>query len=227
MKLNEEMAELLVKKSWFKKTNKNLRGLISKNKNLLGCLLKIEDENDIGQVVRMIDFWVKNNIFGVSFEIRQDDNNQIITTEIINWVEGQNPLARGILLVEINDKTKYILLEKKYNIKTFCYEERSFSMIYPDFSGNKLVKLPQYLTKSIPGTTIKKFIDLGYIYPEDSLLGGKTNIFALSITVPDLGQIDKKRISIMEIKDLDENIDIIRDGYLLAIVAKLRSKEII
>ena len=229
MNLNNGLVLQLNKKKWFKNTNITVKNKVlgKSGDGLLKFLVDIDEENEFGEIIKLTDYWERYGLFGVSFDVRCQENNQQITTKIINWKDGKNPLARGIILIEVSGKIKYLLLEKKFNLINFKNEIKSFSVAYPDFSDGKVIKLPQRIKKAIPDSTINKFIDLGYVYPEDSLIAGKTDIFALKVSIPKMELIDKTKVKMVELTELHTSIDIFKDAYLLAIITKLKFNNII
>ena len=227
--MNEILSQRLKIKKWYQNSQKELRNLIEKemDDSVVKCLSEVQDENEFGDILNLQKIWKEENVFGTVFQVRSKENNQIIEIKSINWIEGNNPLARGIILAKTDKDELYILAEKKFNLITFKNEIKSFGIAYPDFSEGKLVKLPQKVSKAVAGQNINKFWDLGYVYADSNLIAGKSNLFAVSVDIENIESIDKDKVEIINLNEIDELIEINHDNYLVAIISKLRSKKII
>lgn len=226
--LMEQAINKLITKKWFSASELEIQENLKncKDDGFLNIIINIDDENDFGTVVRMTNYWHNSKITCVSLEIRNSLTNQVVQSDFICWNQGNNPLCRGIILIEENSKISKIVLESKYNLTTFSKEQKSFSMSFPDYSNNKVIKLPERIAQAIGNHTIVKYIDLGEIYPEDSLIYSKTILFALIININDINRIDHTKISIIDIGD-NESINNTKDGYLQSVISRLKYDKII
>lgn len=227
--MNEILGEKLKARKWYQNSQKELRDLIEKEMgdSVVKCLSEVQDENEFGDILNLQKIWKEENVFGTVFQIRSKENNQITEIKSINWIEGNNPLARGIILAKTSKGKIFLLTEKRFNLITFKEEIRSFGIAYPDFSEGKLVKLPEKISKAVETQNISKFWDLGYVYADSNLIAGKSNLFAVSVDIDEIENVDKDKIEVMEINKIEELIEFSHDSYLVAIVSKLRSKKII
>ena len=227
--MNEILGQRLNSRKWFQNSQKIVRDLIEKeiDDSIVKYLSEIQDESEFGDILNLHKIWKEESVFGTVFQIRSKENNQIKEVKSINWIESNNPLARGLILAKTSGGELYLLAEKKFNLITFKNEIRSFGIAYPDFSEGKLIKLPQKISKALAGQNINKFWDLGYVYADSNLIAGKSNLFAVSVDIGEIESVDKDKIEVVEINKVDELIEFSHDNYLIAIVSKLRSKKII
>jgi len=224
----EQLINKLKAKRWFGSSSLEIQNALTECKyvEFLNTINNIDDENDFGEIIKMTDYWTTNKISGVCFEIRNKLTNQMVQSEFICWNQGNNPLGRGVILVTENEKVTKIILEKKYNLVTYNNQVKSFSMSFPDYSDNKVIKLPQRIAEAVGQHTVIKYIDLGEIYSEDSLINGKTALFALILQVDNIDNFDSSKISVIDIKD-EEQLSHINDGYLQSIISRLKYEKII
>jgi len=227
--MNEILSQRLSSKKWYQNSQKEVKDFFEKklDDSIIKYLSEIQDENEFSDVLNLQKIWKEEDVFGTVFKIRNKGNNQVVAVKSINWIEGNNPLARGIILAKTNKDELYLLLEKKFNLIIFKNEIKSFGIAYPDFSEGKLIKLPQKISTAVGNKNIIKFWDLGYVYADSNLIAGKSNLFAVSIDIESIETIDKDKIEIVKIDKIDELIEFSHDNYLVAIVSKLRSKKII
>ncbi|MFA5894730.1 MAG: hypothetical protein WC851_03055 [Candidatus Shapirobacteria bacterium] len=228
MSVNEIILEKLNEKKWFVATDKKIKeDLVSvADTGLLKRLGELADVNEFGELQKIINLTNGENIVGLTFEVRSSVNNEVVKSEVVAWKNGDNFLSRGIIILEKDGLPTHILVEKKFNLVNFKTELQTFTMAYPDFVDGKIVKLPQKLSKAIPNHTVRMYYDLGYVYPENGLILGKTFIFALSVNVEDIGKIDTSKVQLLDINKSDEWNEI-HDSYFLSIYAQLILKKIL
>ena len=226
--LMEQLVNKLKSKKWFVSSGTEIQKKLMSCKEIsfLNKLVNIDDENDFGSVLKIIDYWHNIKITCVSFEIRNSITNQIVQSDFICWNQGNNPLCRGVILVVEDEKITKIVLEQKYNLITFSNEQKTFSMSFPDYSNHKVIKLPERIAQAVGNCKVLKYVDLGEIYPENSLIYGKTTLFALIININDINKIDHTKISTINIED-NEGINNIKDGYFHSIILRLKYDKII
>jgi len=229
MESTDILIEGLFEKKWFKNSQEEIRRFVEncEENGIKSFLNNINEENDFGDVLSLQKIWKTGRIFVTVFQIRSKENNQIVEIESLNWLEGQNPLSRGIILIEKSNKVTHVLVEKKFNLVTWRQENKSFGIAYPEFTNGKLIKFPNKISSAIPNYRIMKFWDLGYVFADDSLIAGKTDIFAASVNVDNIEEIDTDKVIIYETGKIDELIESSGDSYLLAVISRLKSKKII
>lgn len=228
MNANGAILDKLKHKKWFTATDKKIKEdlVLFSDTGLLKKLEGVADDNEYGEIQKIKSVAKGESVIAITFEVRSSTNNEVTTSEVVAWNTGDNFLSRGIILVEKDGVPTHVLVERKFNLVNFKKELQSFSMAYPDFVDGKIVKLPQKLAKAIPNHTVKMYYDLGYIYPENSLILGKTFIFALSINVDNIAEIDASKVQLLDLSKTEEWSEM-HDSYILSIYSQLILKKIL
>lgn len=222
------LLEKLNEKKWYKSSSKKIRDEVDTNlkDGLLKTLSSVNDFSDFGEVLSLYKINTSGDVVHLGFEVRFSKNNETKIIEALALQEGNNPLSKGLVLVETSGKVSHLLLERKLGLSTFKTEHQTFSMIYPDFTDGKIVKLPSRIAKSIPSHVVKKYYDLGYVWPDSNLIMAKTFVFALTVSVDDINLIDQDKVHLVSLENSDELLDI-NDGYFFTIYSRLKIKGII
>lgn len=222
------LIEKLQKRSWFKSSNKKIQVEIETDfkEGLLKLLGNIEDSNELGDILSLKEIKRLGEIVNFNFEVSFLANNEKKNIQTITWADGDNYLSRGVILIESEGKLSHFLLEKKLGLANFKLENQTFAMIYPDFTDGKIIKLPQRLAKALPNHVVKKYFDLGYVWPECNLVMAKTFVFAVVVSIENADLVDKNKVQLVPVDSFDE-LSEINDGYFLTIYSRLKFKGIL
>jgi len=245
----KEIVSRLKKHEWFQKTSKALKNkLLRLNQDYDSYLSDLADRGDeIGGliVLKMKDAMVAYKSILNVFEVRVKETNQVINYEYISSRYGKNPGFRGILLLEVDGQIKYFMLTKTEKFAV------GGNKIYNSFGGfiqynhGKLSNFPKKVEEEIKrqlglnSIEIKRFIDLGLMYPDLGLESHHVSLFAAIINADDAKNIKAlskqtlktKRntfeVSINAIDRIGEFVEKVDDSFFLACVLRLSSRGII
>lgn len=242
-----EFLTRFLERKWFKNTDfelqKEILTLPDDWDGYLSDLVKRKDEIRGLEIIKLSSFQRGDFMAFTRFLVRVLHTNQEINyREYVSYKYGNNPGYKGILLLEEDNQIKYFVIKKAEKFPIGELEYDSFGEMI-QFRQGELINLPKNAEKEIKRQLgidkieIKKFIDLGQMYPDV----GKTNLhFSLFAAVIDISKnaddikklkdkliTNTKMISfellIEPVEKLHEYIYKVDDSYFLACILRLVS----
>lgn len=186
----KDVVKDLVKRDWFKNTDSNLQkellNLPTDFDPFLRSLGKRKEEIGEVTVLKLKKLLVGNYIAVPVFEVRSNLTNQVFTYEYASWKFGKFSGYKGIILIEIGGKLEYLLIRKgeKFTIANSTHDTIGTFLAANNNEGSILPKKIEKQVKQLLGVEelpIKRFVDLGTVYPDIGMSNNQTGLYAMII----------------------------------------------
>ncbi len=241
----------LEKHKWFKNTSFEVqKDLLSLPNDFDGYLHDLTDRKDeIGGliVIRLKRFLISFKSILNVFEVMVGQTNQLVEYEYISSKYGKNPGFKGVLLLQIDGELKYFIIKKSERFAVGGQKVYDTIGGFIQFRHGKLENLPKKIDNEIKrqlgiqSLEVKRFIDLGLVYPNVGLESGHESLFAAIIEADTARHIKlladqhqtlktKKNtfeLVIIPIEKMAQFVEKVDDSFFLACVSRLFARGII
>ena len=184
----KEIIKRLQEHKWYRNTSPELKSqltLLGEDYNgFLSDLAIRKDEFGGLVVLRLKKFLTSFKTILNIFEVRVSQTNQIVDYEYVSAKYGNNPGFKGILLLEIDNKIKYFIIKKSERFAVGGDKVYDTIGGFVRFKNGRLENFPKKVEDEIKrqigleSLEIKRFIDLGLLYPNVGLESDHISLFA-------------------------------------------------
>ena len=247
----QELLSRFLERKWFKNTEfqlqKEILILPEDWEGYLADLVKRKDEIRGLEILKLTSIQRGDFMAFTRFLVRVLHTNQEINyREYVSYKYGSNPGYKGIILLEDAGEIKYFVLKKaeKFPIGEPVYDTFGEMIQY---KYGQLINLPKNAEKEIKRQLgvkeleIKRFIDLGQMYPDVGKSNQHFSLFAAVIDITKNSENIKKlkdqlitntkmisfELLIEPVDRLHEYIHKVDDSFFLACVLRLISMGLI
>jgi hypothetical protein len=190
----EEAITLLKSKSWFLNSPESVREAIMALPEICnGFVNDLADRPEaFGDFVflKISDFTYSKPFAFCTFDVKSTFTGQIYKKVVTSWDKGTFHSIKGIILLETNGKISHFVVRTYESFSASKVLIESVGSIFPPENFRSGDKLPIVYLESelkrmmrLPDIKISKCIDLGQVYPDQSMSDNIVSLFAAIVKV--------------------------------------------